>query len=128
MLQTTSNYSISISGQAFSLVSLAYVYSALELHLLLERSRLVNKGGGSDIDLETLTVNGNFHGEDLTTEEVTCACDAPRVSRIRGKRQVVSRLQRQSLSLFSFHAADDGNGSHGERQNISPKNRTLALR
>jgi hypothetical protein len=35
---------------------------------------------------------------------------------------VVSRLQARNLSLFSFHEADDGNGSHGERQNISTKN------
>jgi hypothetical protein len=38
------------------------------------------------------------------------------------KREVVSRLQARSISLFSFHEADDGNGSHGERQNISTKN------
>jgi hypothetical protein len=38
------------------------------------------------------------------------------------------KIATRNLSLFSFHATDEGNGSNGERQNISTKNRTLALR
>ncbi len=56
-------------------VSFANVYSALELHLLLERSRLVNKGSGSDIYLETFKVEFPWRHAEIR------------------KREVVSRLQ-----------------------------------
>jgi hypothetical protein len=73
----------------------------------------VNKGSGSDIDLETFKVEFPWRHAEIR------------------KRKVVSRLQpSQGLgvgvtgSLFTTN----GNGLHENRQNISPKNRTLGLR
>lgn len=89
-------------------------------------------GSGSDIyKFGNIQVGISMakNAEGLAVEEVPCAAvllpHAARVPQTRGKRQVVSRLQQaRSLSLFfSSFTADDGNGSHGKRPNISAKNR-----
>ncbi len=69
----------------------------------------------------------------LTVEEVLCAYDCPTgyANQIESRSEGNDKWFRDynaSLSLFSFFTADDGNGSHGKRQNISTKNRTLGLR
>jgi hypothetical protein len=64
------------------------------------------------------------NAEGLTLEEVLCPTDSAYQFETRSGFEIATR----NLSLFSFHEADDGYGSHGERQNISTKNRTLGLR